>query len=280
VDDRGGFAVRLREWRDRRGLSQLALALAAEVSQRHVSFLELGRSAPSREMVLRLAAALDLPLREQNALLLAAGYAPVWRESALGAPELAVVRRALDLMLAQQEPYPAFVVDRRWNLLLANEGARRLVGFLTDAAPPAAEPAQPINLADALLAPDALRPLIANWRDVALHFVRGVRADALHDGTAETAALMDRLLAYPGVPRAAELPAADDPHAPVLAMHLVKGATALRLFTTLARLGVPRDVTVQEIRVECFFPADETTAALFQRWAACADSSTPAEMRR
>lgn len=280
MGDRGGFAVRLREWRERRGLSQLALALAADVSQRHVSFLELGRNAPSREMVLRLAAALDLPLREQNALLLAAGYAPVWRESALGAPELAVVRRALDLMLAQQEPYPAFVVDRRWNLLLANGGARRLVGFLTDAAPPAAEPAQPINLADALLAPDALRPLIANWRDVALHFVRGVRADALHDGTAETAALLERLLAYPGVPRAGELPAADDPHAPVLAMHLVKGDTALRLFTTLATLGVPRDVTVQEIRVECFFPADETTAALFQRWAACADSSTPAEMRR
>jgi transcriptional regulator with XRE-family HTH domain len=280
VKDRGGFAARLREWRERRGLSQLALALAAEVSQRYVSFLELGRSAPSREMVLRLAAALDLPLREQNALLLAAGYAPVWRESALGAPELAVVRRALDLMLAQQEPYPAFVVDRRWNLLLANGGARRLVGFLTDAAPPAAEPAQPINLADALLAPDALRPLIANWRDVALHFVRGVRADALHDGMAETAALLDRLLAYPGVPRAGELPAADDPHAPVLAMHLVKGDTALRLFTTLATLGVPRDVTVQEIRVECFFPADETTAATFQRWAACADSSTPAEMRR
>ena len=133
MDDRDGFAARLREWRERRGLSQLALALAADVSQRHVSFLELGRNAPSREMVLRLAAALDLPLREQNALLLAAGYAPVWRESALGAPELAVVRRALDLMLAQQEPYPAFVVDRRWNLLLANEGARRLVGFLTDA---------------------------------------------------------------------------------------------------------------------------------------------------
>ena len=278
MKDRGGFAVRLREWRERRGLSQLALALAADVSQRHVSFLELGRSTPSREMVLRLAAALDLPLREQNALLLAAGYAPVWRESALGAPELAVVRRALDLMLAQQEPYPAFVVDRRWNLLLANGGARRLVSFLAGAPEP--EPASPINLADALLAPDALRPLIANWRDVALYFVRGVRADALHDGTAETAALLERLLAYPGVPRAAELPAADDPHAPVLAMHLVKGDTTLRLFTTLATLGVPRDVTVQEIRVECFFPADETTAATFQRWAACADSSTPAEMRR
>ena len=115
---------------------------------------------------------------------------------------------------------------------------------------------------------------------MALHFVRGVRADALHDGTAETAALLERLLAYPGVPRAGELPAADDPHAPVLAMHLVKGDTALRLFTTLATLGVPRDVTVQEIRVECFFPADEGTAAVFQRWAACADSSTPAEMRR
>jgi transcriptional regulator with XRE-family HTH domain len=262
-----GFAARLRHWRERRGLSQLALALAAEVSQRHVSFLELGRTAPSSEMVLRLAAALDLPLRQQNALLLAAGYAPVWRESALGAPGLAVVRRALDFMLAQQEPYPAFVVDRRWTLLRANDGARRLVGFLTGAGPPAAEPSPPINLADALLAPDALRPLIANWHDVALHFVQGVQADAAQDGTPETAALLDRLLAYPGVPRIARLPAAEEEDGPVLAMHLVKGAVTLRLFTTLATLGVPRDVTAQEIRVECMFPADEVMAAVFRRWA-------------
>jgi transcriptional regulator with XRE-family HTH domain len=151
------FAARLRWWRERRGLSQLALANTAEVSQRHLSFLEVGRTAPSREMVLRLAATLDLPLRQQNALLLAAGFAPVWRESALGAPELAVVNRALDYMLAQQEPYPAFVVDRRWNLLRLNKGGERLVGFLTDTPPAPADPASPINLADAMRWPTAPR---------------------------------------------------------------------------------------------------------------------------
>lgn len=261
------FAARLRWWRERRGLSQLDLAHAADVSQRHISFLEGGRTAPSREMVLRLAAALDLPLRQQNALLLAAGFAPVWRESALGAPELAVVDRALDFMLAQQEPYPAFVVDRRWNLLRSNRGGQRLVGFLTDTAPAKPDPAHPVNLADALVAPEALRPLIVNWREVAAYFLRGVQADALADGTEETAALLARLLAYPGVPRIAEAPVMDEPRSPVLAIHFAKGDTSLQLFTTLATLGTPQDVTVQEIRIECFFPADEATAATLEAWA-------------
>src|SRR5215510_5312025 len=117
------FGARLRWWRERRGLSQLDFAGAAGTSQRHLSFLECGRTAPSQEMVLRLAGALDLPLRQQNALLLAAGYAPVWRESELTAPALAQVNGALDQMLAQQEPFPAFVVDRRWSLLRANQAA-------------------------------------------------------------------------------------------------------------------------------------------------------------
>jgi transcriptional regulator with XRE-family HTH domain len=263
-----GFASRLRWWRERRGVSQLALANMAEVSQRHVSFLELGRTAPSREMVLRLSAALDVPYREQNALLRAAGFAPVWREHGLGATELAAVDRALRFMLDQQEPYPAFVVDRRWNLLRANMGARRMVGFLTDGPPLEPDPARRLNLADALLAPDGLRPLVANWREVALHFVRGVQADALHDGTAETAALLERLLGYPDVPGVAALPSAEGEGEPVLAMRVVKGGTTLNLFTTIATLGTPQDVAAQEVRVECFFPADEATADVFREWAA------------
>src|SRR5262245_38584564 len=192
------FGARLRWWRERRGLSQLDFAGAAGTSQRHLSFLESGRTGPSQEMVLRLAAALDLPLRQQNALLLAAGYAPIWRESDLSAPELARVNGALDRMLAQQEPFPAFVVDRRWSLLRANAGAARLTESLR--APPPADPAPGApNLADALMSPDALRPFIANWEEVALHFLRSVQADALADGTPETQALLDRLLAYPGV---------------------------------------------------------------------------------
>jgi len=262
------FGARLKWWRERRGVSQLELAGAADVSQRHLSFLEIGRTSPSREMVLRLAAALDLPLRQQNALLHAAGFAPVWRESALEAPALAVVNQALDYMLAQQEPYPAFVVDRRWNLLRANGGGQRFVGFLTDTPPSAPDPSRPINLADALVAPNALRPLIVNWREVALYFLRGVQADAVADGTAETAALLRRLLAYPDVPRISELPAIEEAQGPVLAMHFAKGDRSLRLFTTLATLGTPQDITAQEIRIECFFPADAATAALFKDWAA------------
>ena len=262
---------RLRWWRERRGLSQLDLAGVAGTSQRHLSFVESGRTAPSREMVLRLAAALDVPLREQNALLLAAGYAPAWRESDLAAPALAQVSGALTHMLAQQEPYPAFVVDRRWNLLRANDGAGRLTQFLlgparqdSPATPPSDPPAR-VNLAEALLAPDVLRPHVVNWPEVALHFLRSVQSDAMIDGTPETAALLARLQAYPDVPDLAQLPA--EAQAPVLVMHIRKDATALRLFTTIATLGTPQDVTVQEIRIESFFPADEATARIFKDWA-------------
>jgi transcriptional regulator with XRE-family HTH domain len=264
------FSARLRWWRERRGLSQLDLAHLARVSQRHLSFLELDRTQPSRDMVLRLSAALDLPAREQNALLHMAGFAPVWRQSALGAPELATVDRALDYVLAQQEPYPGFVVDRRWNLLRANKAGQCFVGFLTDSPPQPPDPAQPVNLADALVAPNALRPLIANWRDVVLYFIRSVRADALADGNPETAALLDRLLAYPDVPALWETLSPADMQEPVLAMHFVKGATSMRLFTMLATLGTANDITAQEIRIESFFPADAATDAVFKQWAASA----------
>jgi transcriptional regulator with XRE-family HTH domain len=265
----GNFGSRLRWWRDRRGLSQLGLAEAAETTQRHVSFLESGRAAPSREMILRLAAALDLPLRQQNALFLAAGYAPAWRESDLSAPELARVDSALGYMLAQQEPYPAFVLDRRWTILRANAGAARLGEFLTGPSPAApATSAEPVNLAVALVSPDGLRPFIENWEEVALYFLRGVQADALADGTPETAALLTRLLAVPGAPALSRVLPPDETQAPVLAIHFRRGETSLRLFTTIATLGTPHDVTLQEIRIECFFPVDDATARTFQGWAA------------
>jgi transcriptional regulator with XRE-family HTH domain len=259
-----GFGARLRWWRERRGLSQLDLAVAAETTQRHLSFLESGRATPSREMILRLAGVLALPLRQQNAVFLAAGYAPPWRESDLSAPELARVSSALDFMLAQQEPYPAFVVDRRWNLLRANAGAGRLVEFL--AGPPPAQP-PPVNLAMALVSPDGLRPFIDNWEEVVLYFLRGVQEDAAADGTPETAALLERLLALPGAPALSRVPPPDEAPAPVLPIHFRRGDTSLRLFTTLATLGTPRDVTLQEIRIECFFPLDDGTARTFRDWA-------------
>jgi transcriptional regulator with XRE-family HTH domain len=259
---RPAFADHLRTWRGRRGLSQLALAGRAEISQRHLSFLELGRAAPSRDMVLRLAAALDVPLRQQNALLVAAGFAPVWRETALDAPELSPVQRALDYMLAQQEPFPAVVVDRHWTLLRANQGAGRLVAFLVGPLRPDAA----VNLADALVAPDVLRPYLRNWAEVVHYFIRSVAADAAGDGTAETAALLARLRGYADVPGV--LASLDDAVDPVVPMHFEKDGTALRLFTTIATLGTPRDVTAQELRVESFFPMDEATAAIFRAWAA------------
>jgi len=266
------FGARLRWWRQRRGLSQLDFAGVAGTSQRHLSFLESGRTMPSQEMVLRLAAALDVPLRQQNALLLAAGFAPVWRESELTAPALAQVNGALDQMLAQQEPFPAFVVDRRWSLLRANRAAARLTEFLAGPTPPSPTPPGPTppgapNLADALVSPDGLRPFIVNWEEVALHFLRGVQADAAADGMPETARLLERLTAYPGIPALATIPLPETPAGPVLAIHFRKGETSLRLFTTIATLGTPQDVTVQEIRIECFFPMDDETAAVFCSWA-------------
>jgi len=257
----------LKQWRGRRGFSQLDLAVAAETTQRHLSFVESGRAAASREMILRLAATLDLPLRQQNALLFAAGYAPVWRERDLSAPELTMVDRALRYMLAQHEPFPAFVVDRRWNLLRANIGAGRLVEFLTGPSAASATPADPINLAVSLMSPDGLRPFISNWSEVALYFLRGVQADALADGTTETADLLERLLAFPGAPGPSEVLVPEETQAPVLPIHFTHGGTSLRLFTTIATLGTPQDVTVQEIRIECFFPADDATAQTFRRWA-------------
>ncbi|MDX2203020.1 MAG: helix-turn-helix transcriptional regulator [Hyphomicrobiaceae bacterium] len=256
------FAARLRWWRERRRLSQLELAGRADISQRHLSFLELGRASPSREMVLRLAEALDVPLRQHNALLLAAGFAPAWREATLAAPELAQVARAVDYMLAQQQPFPAVAVDRHWNLLKANPAAVCLVEFLVGPLPAG----EPVNLADALVAPHLLRPFLENWPQVARYFIRSVELDASSDGSDATSALLERLLAYDGVRELVKGPALDG-SAPVLPMHFRKGETVLSLFTTIATLGTPSSVTAQELRVESFFPADDASAEVLRRWA-------------
>lgn len=253
------FGDQLRWWRKRRGLSQLEFATAAGTSQRHVSFLESGRAAPSRPMVLALAAALNVSLRQQNALLAAAGFAAIWKEGKLGAPELVQVDRALDYILAQHEPYAAFVVDRHWNLKRTNRGALRLVEFLLGAAPQG-----DVNLADALVSPAVLRPFVVNWQEVALHFIRGVQADAIADGTLQSRVLLDRLLAYDGVAALAQSAAVEEVPRPLLPIHLRKAETSLQLFTTIATLGTPQDITVQEIRIESFFPIDEASAGFFR----------------
>jgi hypothetical protein len=217
-------------------------------------------------MVARLAAALGMPLRQHNALLLAAGFAPAWRQRELTAPDMAGVSRAIDYMLAQQEPYPAVVVDRNWNLLRGNAGAGRLIEFLVG---PIA-PGTAVYLADALVAPGVLKPYLVNWAEIVRHFIRSVEADAAADGMNETRALLDRLLGYAGV-RAALKAGEDGGEAgPVLAMHFRKNGASLRLFTAFATLGTPRDVTLEELRIECFFPMDDATEKLLRGWAGTA----------
>jgi transcriptional regulator with XRE-family HTH domain len=265
------FSSHLVWWRKKRGFSQLQLAMAAACSQRHISFLELGRSKPSREMVLRLSTVLEVPLRHSNELLRAAGYAPVWTETNLGAPTLAPIRDALDYMLTQQEPFPAVVVDRRWNLVQANKAAVALVEFLVGPV----EPSVVLNLADALVAPDVLRPHLSNWTEVVRYFIRSVEADAAADATVETADLLDRLSRYQDVKSVMSLAVSPSPEAPVLPMHFRKGETELRLFTTIATLGTPQDITLQELRIESFFPMDDETRAVFRSWAAAAKRERP-----
>jgi transcriptional regulator with XRE-family HTH domain len=264
MSDESGFAAHLRQWRHRRGWSQLDLALRADISQRHLSFLELGRASPSRDMVLRLAAALDVPLRQHNALLVAAGFAPVWQEARLDAPELAEVREALDYMLTQQEPFPGVAVDRHWNLLKANRGAVRLVEYLVGPLAPEAA----VNLADALVAPDVFRPYLVNWTEVVRHFIRSVEADAATDGRPETVALLARLLAYDGVRPLLKGHVPETTAGPVLPMHFRKNDVSLRLFTTIATLGTPQDILLQELRIECFFPMDRDTEKTLRSWGA------------
>jgi transcriptional regulator with XRE-family HTH domain len=266
MDKKSSFPARLASLRKWRGLSQLQLAAAADCSQRHISFLELGRTQPSREMLRRLSVALGLSFRRSNDLLLAAGFAPIWSDTPFDAETLAPVRQALDFMLEQQEPYPAVVVDRRWNLLQANKGAVAMVEFLVGPLTPGAA----VNLADALVAPDVLRRYLTNWQEVVAYFVRSVEADAAADATEETATLRDRLLSYPGVQESLGTPSAETVAAPVLPMRFAKGQVSLELFTTLTILGMPQDATLQEMRIESFFPMNDETRQVFRQWAASA----------
>ena len=263
------FGPMLRTWRRRRGASQLALALQSGVSQRHVSFLESGRARPSREMVVQLSTALDVPLRQRNAMLLAAGFAPAYRETNLAAPELLPVRKAIDHMLKQQEPYPAVVIDRLWNLIQANEAATAFTVFLFEGPPPAPPPGKPPNLLRWLLDPKALRGKISNWEEVARYLVSTTYAEILADGGEPKAlAFIEEIMAYPDVPASFRKLRFEERPTPVLTVDYLVGGKALSVFTTIATLGTPQDITLQEVRIECFFPADDRSDALFKSLAA------------
>lgn len=249
----------LRQWRERRRMSQLALAIEAEISSRHLSFVETGRSHPSREMVLLLSEVLEVPPRARNDLLAAAGYAPIYRESDLDAPEMAQFRRALDFLLRQQEPYPAIVLDRYWNVLLANEGTDRFMSLFLDAEA-AAELGAP-NAMRLICHPRALRPSIVNWEATAAALTQWLHRDLLRSADPGTQFLLDELLAYPDVPRNWRALDLDAPTAPFLTIEMQKGDTHLKFFTTLTTLGTPYDITLHELRIESFFPADDATDA-------------------
>jgi transcriptional regulator with XRE-family HTH domain len=263
------FGPMLRAWRRRRGASQLSLALQSGVSQRHVSFLESGRARPSREMVVQLSTALDVPLRQRNEMLLAAGFAPAYRESNLAAPELAPVRKAIDFMLKQQEPYPAVVIDRLWNLLQANEAANAFTVFLFEGPPSPPPPGKGPNLLRWILDPKALRSKISNWEEVARYLVSTTYAEILAAGGEPKAlAFIEEIMAYPDVPTSFRKLRFEERPAPMLTVDYLVGGKALSVFTTIATLGTPQDITLQEVRVESFFPADDRSDALFKSLAA------------
>ena len=248
----------LQHWRRVRRKSQLALAVEAEVSPRHLCFVETGRASPSREMVLILASALDVPLRERNDLLLAAGYAPVYRETDLSAPELAPARKALDCILQKQEPYPAVVMDRHWNIVMTNLGAERFFGSFLDLA---AQPT-PANVLRLIFHPGGLRPFVDNWEVLAEALVQRAHREAVGGiPDEETVRILDEILAYPGVPRRFRTPNFASVPVPLIPVQLRKHDLALGFFSTVTTLGTPQDITLQEIRIECFFPADAVTEA-------------------
>ena len=260
------FGILLKQWRDRRSLSQLDLALTSQVSQRHISFLESGRAKPSQEMVLQLATVLEVPLRHQNLMLSAAGFAPIHAETDLSAPEMTSISKAIAFMLRQQEPYPAIVIDRYWNLLLANQSANRLLNAFID---PAKLQSRfcvdgKVNLMRVTFDPQGLRPFIANWQEVAAHLLQRVYCEAgssIESG--QSSLLFNELISYP---EAAELwhnSIRTTHNDLILTTHFQHNELNLRFFSTIATLGTPYDITLQEIRIECLFPADAETE---QNW--------------
>jgi len=249
--------VLLRQWRDVRGKTQLDLSFDAGVSQKHISFVESGRSIPSRQMLLDLAQALDVPLRERNELLMAAGYAPLYSDQALDAPLMKGISKALHRMLRQHEPFPAIVMDRHWNVLMTNDAAPRLFNCFIDID---ARPS-PRNLLHLMFDPAGMRPFVANWPETARGLLGRVYREALGRVIDErTKALLAELSQYPGVKSEWRAPS---PGAtmPMIPLTFVKAGVRLNYFSMITTVGTPQTVTAEELRLECMFPADDATEA-------------------
>jgi len=252
----------LRDWRQRRRLSQLDLAMEADVSARHLSFLETGRARPSREMLLRLAEPLEIPLRERNELLLAAGFAPVYPERGLDTPALRQAREAVERILKGHEPYPALAVDRHWTMVAANDAvAPLLVGVGKDLLRP------PINVLRLSLHPKGLAPRIANyaqWRD---HVLERLRRQVEVSADPVLAALLEELGSYPAPDGDTDddaSPHGRDLASVVVPLQLHTDHGLLSFFTTTTVFGTPVDLTLAELAIESFFPADTATAGILR----------------
>jgi transcriptional regulator with XRE-family HTH domain len=252
----------LRTWRQRRRMSQLDLACEADISTRHVSFLETGRSRPSREMVLHLAERLDVPLRERNVLLVAAGFAPVFSERRLDDPALAAAREVVQLVLAGHEPYPAIAVDRHWTLVAANKAvAAMMEGVADELLKP------PVNALRIALHPQGLAPRTVNFAEWRGHILGQLRRQVEATADPVLAALSEELARYPA-PRSIGPPPPERPPAVAIPLHLMCGGEMLSFISTITVFGTPVDITLSELAIETFLPADHTTAEALRRMAA------------
>jgi transcriptional regulator with XRE-family HTH domain len=251
------FGAELRRWRTIRRFSQEALALHSDVSQRHLSFLENGRSRPSPEMITHLAIALDVPLRARNGLLAAAGFAPSYTNEPLDGPRLRAVRRSLERLLDAHHPFPAYVVNRRWDLELSNPAAATIIGTLVE---PDALAEIGGNVLRILLHPRGIRPHVTNWEDAAAVMLDRLRSECDHDPTdLELRDLLEEVSSYDGVddlPAGLGYPNVSDL---LTELHLSVGERRLRLYTTIMTLSDSVDVTISELRLETLLPADEPT---------------------
>lgn len=258
--NRQPFGDQLRLWRQRRHLSQQALADRADLSARHLSFIETGRSTPSREMVLRLAERLSVPLRERNPMLEAAGYAPMYRRSSIDAPEMRAARRSLDIVLRSHLPNPSLAFDRFYNVVAANPA----VGALLQGAQPELLEA-PINVVKVSLHPRGVASRIVNFSQWRRHILSRLQQQLERTGDADLKSLIDEVVAYP-LPEGGGQPDLEHEHLGVLLPLKLKTATGVLSFiSTVTVFGTPHDITLQELAIESFFPADEYTASELTR---------------
>ena len=253
----GHFSSLLKHWRSVRRLTQIELAGDANVSARHLCFLETGRAQPSREMVQLLGSALDLPLEERNALHVAAGFMPPYSDRGLAAENLQPVRQALDFILRQQEPYPGIVIDGRWDVRIRNQASRRLFKPFHQAYEMEAGIAE--NAMHTVFHPKGLRQFILNWDEFAGQMIQILHREVAQGGRV-AAQLLDEIMAYPGLPAEWRLPRNPAGSSPVMTMQLRKGDFRLAFFSTFTTLAMPTDAALQKLKIECFYPADAATA--------------------